>query len=165
MRAVGVGGARGVIEGREHLGGPGDGIHTDIGAGAMCGAAADGELRPGESLVRRCDREAGRLGDDGGVGAQSVGEECAGAEALPFLIGDGGEDDFAGGSGVVGTDGRGGHRRNAGFHIGRPAAVETAVVDGGREGRVSHPIHADGVEVAVQEDGSTAIRAPSSRDD
>ena len=100
--------------------------------------------------------EAARLGDDGGVGLQRArGVQTAGARR--FLLGHGVDDEVARQRDAelgerAGCDD---HARHPALHVARPAAVEQALAQLGRE-RVGHrPVCArldvDDVDVAVQQ--------------
>ena len=120
---------------------------------------------PLKSLVRHRDIEAGRLGDDGGVGAPAATSAsaprlaCSSSttaatmsrpRARPPALGDP----------ARGTD----HRGHAALHVLRAAAVEPAVANLGVE-RPVMPAHADGVGVAAEHQRAAGRAALEHADD
>ena len=112
------------------------------------------EVRPREAAVRWNNGESGRLGDDRGIGADSSVDDRARANAAVFLIRHCGDDDLASEPRVERVHRRGAHRGNPRFHVRGTTPIESAIANGGVPRRVHHPLDADGIEVAVEEQGT-----------
>jgi hypothetical protein len=124
-------------------------------------AALEHRVDPHETEMRRHDRQAGRLGDDRGIRAYSARHQRARAEALEFLVGDGGDNDLSVDA-FIGGERRGrAHRRDPRLHVARAPSIYASVPLLRIERRMDHPVDADDVEMTVEHEATSAARANS----
>src|SRR6185503_12609211 len=77
----------------------GDCIDSKIVSASVGSSAAQRDIDPRKSAVRRADRQLRRLGDDSGISANTGREQRSGAEAFPLFIDDGSDEDLPAGFG------------------------------------------------------------------
>jgi len=132
-------------------------VHAALRLRGVRGHPLGVQLEDREAAVRQVELEVAGLGDDGGVGAEAL-QHRLGAHRSVLLVGDGGQQhvtaQLGGGRGLERAH-RGGE---PGLHVERAATVEPAVLQARLEGRV-HPLHADGVEVRVEQQAGAAAAA------
>jgi hypothetical protein len=129
----------------------------------VSGAAGDLELGPHEPLVRDGDLQLRRLGDDRGVRADGA-QRFLDSEAGMLLVGHGGDDDIAGQLELRSLAAGDQRRGDAALHVVGAAAVEAIAVDP-RPVRLGHVRHADGVEMAAQQQRPAAAGAAGADED
>jgi len=155
----------------EEKSGVGDGVDSNVVSAAVGGATGELDIDPDEAAMRGTNGEARRLGDDGGVRAHATGDEGPHAEALPFFVDHGGDNDSSFRVGRRAECGGRAHCGNATFHVRRSAAVNQIAAELGIEGRVDHSLDADDIEVAIEHQRRRAggadrrddVRSPGNR--
>ena len=143
------------IELGQEVAGVSDGVDADLPAAAVRRASVRGDVGPDESEMRRHDREARGLGDDRRVGSNAGRDQRSRPDALVLFVDDRRDHHFS--LELVGrARRRGAHRRDAGFHVRRPASVDASLTLKCIPRRVRHAVHADDVEMSVEHQRASA---------
>ena len=141
----------------------GNGIDSQVVAGAVRRAPAGLEVEPHEASVGDGDVEPGRLRDDRGVGGHSL-RDSLGADAQGLFVGDRGDDQVARESRSVAAAATSMIAARLAFMSYAPLPYMPVFVDSRGQGAV-RAAETDGVHVRIQHQRTTAARAGDAADD